>query len=441
MGALIHLLSESPERRLEEALEEISKVQQVLADCTEEERAELEFLRNCKFCNSLPLVYKRIQNVDEDELRRREENDEMKWEVACLKCLRRRKDLSDLSLSDSIPDGQAWKDLDDTVVSAIRQCYVEKESDLSQCWVQPSYIVNVLQAGLEIPVITTTDVQNLWKWNESPDRKKAELDEVIILLMREKDKDSIAKGYKKSGEFKYTSKLCFELFNKGKLYWQFTLEEGMVYPPHVHKLLLALKEIFTTWPFTVGNRTDFWRASLALLGNIGMYTGFHVDYAGAVNVAFQLGGIFSPGKILAVWFFIAPQVWVEPNLKAELENFFKKDMKCKGGIPQWKWVKLSRVTFAKLQARLGDEHGQKKLAYVIEQKHGDIVQVQPGHGHFVLNEYPNIKFAFDYFDYMKAEVYVEVWQRIHTLLAESNADDYIGGELEIGSSCIKLLRS
>jgi hypothetical protein len=440
VGAFIHLLSEAPDKRLEEALEEMSEVQKKLADCTEDELRELTYTHHCIGCSSIPLIYRRILNVDEKELKRREKNDDVKWEVVCLKCLRRRADLSHLSLSNLIPDGDAWKDFSDGDVSAIRKHYVDEKFDYSK-WKQPSFSVNVSEAGIAIPVLTCTDVENLWKWNEDPSRTEEELNEVIGGLLGKKDKRTIRKGYTPSGKFKYTFQRCWNLFMKGHLYWQFTLDEGMDYPPHILRLLLALKEAFNTWPLTVGNRTDFWRATLALVGTIGRWTGFHVDYAGAINIAFQLGGIFLLGKTLAVWFFVAPQVWVEPNLKAALEDFFQKDLNCKGGIPQWKGMKFTRSSFAKLQERLGDRDGGKKLAYVIEQKHGDIVQVQPGHGHFVLNEYPNVKFAFDYFDLNKSDVYVEVWQKIHTLLAESNADDYIGGEVELGNSCLKLLRS
>jgi hypothetical protein len=436
--ALVHLMTEKPDNQLEEAVDEMQTVLRVLAELNEEELTYLSYTSYCKFCHSMPLIHRRVLGVSDVELQRREAADESKWEVVCLKCLRRRAEVSALPLSGTFPDVTVWKGVTTSDIVAVEKHYVPKEF-VNKMWENPSFGVNVSEVGIQIPVFQKVDVQKLWDWYEQPERTKEELDELMAGLGYGQKKDRPKSFYKK-GKVHLPFKLAWGNFYRGELYWQFTLAEGMQFPTEVLELLLLLKDIFQTWPLTNGSRTDFWRATLAFVGRKSMWTGLHADFAGAINVAFQLGGVLIFGKILAVWLFISPIVWVEPGLRAQLEAFFTEDMKCMGGPSMWNKVPLDRKSFAKLQQRLGDVDGQKKLAYVIEQKHGDIVHVLPGHSHFVYNVSPNVKFAFDYMDFRKADVYTEVWQKLHTQLAESNANDYIGGEVEIARMCFELLR-
>jgi hypothetical protein len=257
------------------------------------------------------------------------------------------------------------------------------------------------------------------------------------------DKDEIKKSFD-NGRFIRNFEVIWKRFKETDFYFQFTLKEDMKMSEQYKDLLLALKKIFTTFPFTLGSRTDFWRGTLVLIGRYPFFTGFHVDWAEAINIALQLGGILDLKKVLAIWYFLNPLIFKVESLFRIVCGWFKAEFNIQN-VAKWKEARFTMPVFQRLQKALSEAQlppgvAADSLAFIVEQRHGDIVHVEPGFGHFVENVQPNIKFAFDFLDFRKSKLYVDVWHNIHPKLGTSNAKDYIGGENEICRMCLNLLK-
>eukprot|EP00887_Chlorella_sp_A99_P003934 scaffold11.g3934.t1 len=205
----------------------------------------------------------------------------------------------------------------------------------------------------------------------------------------------------------------------------------------------------------------FWRVCDAFLDSrAGSGTRPHVDWSEAFNFAVAL---ITPGPegealrprlergerpVLARWLFIHPRLaqsasqlykrmgyaaegFATPSTAKGSSRPRHKQARVGvglGALPAWAcqgWVDCA--FFDAVLARFGDVviEGEDAVA-VLEQRAGDCVWVPPGWVHAVLNVQPNVKLAWDAFDWQNMAAYVESEQRIASgVTAGSNARDYM----------------
>lgn len=157
---------------------------------------------------------------------------------------------------------------------------------------------------------------------------------------------------------------------------------------------------------------DMWRSTLILVGDKYAYTGIHVDWTEAHNVAYGVGD-FDQNKPVAEWMFISPQ------FLSAAENFFK-------GEAEFIFLeKQVHLTGAKQQAFI---HAMPRNSVIVLQQYaGDRIYVPPGWPHQVTNFQTCIKVAFDVFDPPNFVKYAQLQKQcIQPFFATSMAPDYMG---------------
>jgi hypothetical protein len=154
-------------------------------------------------------------------------------------------------------------------------------------------------------------------------------------------------------------------------------------------VLYAIRMMFAAgWSCAARGITDPARAALVLLGAMSTFTGIHLDWTEAFNVAFAVGSNVPADAVLAVWVFIAPwaiqaaDVWLKqqgrlyPNGLASVQR-----VHLKGKL-------LDRF------AKLFNAFRPGSVVFV-EQHARDVVYVPPGWAHQVTNLQPCLKVAWD----------------------------------------------
>jgi hypothetical protein len=143
-----------------------------------------------------------------------------------------------------------------------------------------------------------------------------------------------------------------------------------------------------------------------MFGGEGHGTGLHIDWARAVNLAIEVlvGGAAASGAAVALWLFIPPtqaalaavSMYLEARNKVglDLPPLFSpraKKISMRGTV-----ATPEKLTEAEMRAMAGDPALRAVGVYVLEQKSGEVVQVEPGWMHAVVNLRACIKIATDF---------------------------------------------
>jgi hypothetical protein len=199
-----------------------------------------------------------------------------------------------------------------------------------------------------------------------------------------------------------------------------------------------------------------------MYGATGCGTGFHLDWANAVNIAFAVDES-TISSVLAVWSFMDPTVHENKTLKDALDqwcvlnlpkygkfmdetaspNIFNQQVNVQ---PTNKLPQKALLTYddlMNLNNHLLEAAAHAKLtnngAYIthIFQKHGDVVNVHVGWAHQVVNLQRCIKYAFDYSLPEHAKQCIFTNNALHARYPFVNARDYrgVGREIIIAARC------
>ena len=148
------------------------------------------------------------------------------------------------------------------------------------------------------------------------------------------------------------------------------------------------------WPdWLVGS--DIFRATLLMLGSVGVGTRLHVDWTEALNIALAIDGYSDLSLALALWMFVSPAA-LERVHRALIDDkqFLNKAGKRRfpKGLSSNEDVQehlLSKAEMEYLAAKFPDG------VMLVEQFAGEVVIVRPGWLHAVINLQPCLKLAFD----------------------------------------------
>lgn len=374
----------------------------------------------CHSCQAIPAVVKLIDGQDGE------------WKTHCLKCYLRfpNPTMDDVFLNCPMDAAKCRE--------AIQQAHVTLPTTTMDTVPRQQSILPFIDCN----IMSREDVLAMLAWLESPGRTTEECKEFLQEIMK-KEPSNI--------QLKTLNPVALWGVLSGKVlkaethkYLQFTLRETMQLPKQVKDLIMYLSDIFTKYPYLLGHDTDIWRATLVLIGLISTFTNFHIDWASAFNIAFYLlvdasgHAIDLPDEgdrsyldlVLAEWYFVSPVLLKDDCMRGLVEEWMRAEMGVQLGVRDIKSgnIRCTKAKFLKLQEAVGDPDGLKRLAFVVEQRHGDVVFVQAGYMHHVVNVNSCVKFAFDVFDYSRAADYVDVWQRLHVLIGTNNAPDYVSGE-------------
>lgn len=180
--------------------------------------------------------------------------------------------------------------------------------------------------------------------------------------------------------------------------------------------------------------------SLMMFGLAGCGTGFHLDWASAVNVAFAVGNV-STDATLAVWTFIHPNVLLKPDLLTKLTDWLSvnigEDQKAFLALERHKKKLLTPAQSEALQAYMGVE-----LVTIINQKHGEVVKAPAGWAHTVTNVEVCFKVAYDHLILEQFPTYALIHSRVTGKWSKaSNAADYTGWLSELDNVMARLMQN
>ena len=156
------------------------------------------------------------------------------------------------------------------------------------------------------------------------------------------------------------------------------------------------------------------RSTLILLGNAKAFTGLHLDWTEACNIAFSIG---QGGGVLALWLF------VHPTLASAADAWLKDH-----GWPQGFSTpdKVHLVGMHRQQFMTSMNAIKSDGCVLIEQHAGHMIHVPPGWIHQVTNIRPCLKVAWDYYIFEHFHYYAMLQSRIASpLFGNAMAEDYM----------------
>lgn len=163
--------------------------------------------------------------------------------------------------------------------------------------------------------------------------------------------------------------------------------------PNAH-LLHAIRDLFPSGLLQdMLGTTDTKRATLIMLGGRGTHSPVHIDWTSAFNITWAIH-IEHIHDVLAEWLFIAPWAvepavaWIIEHMGDEFPDGF--------AAPSILTGHRLHLKGAMRQAFL--DAFSRNDVFLVEQRAGDVVVVEPGWMHQVTNLQPNIKMAWDRFD-------------------------------------------
>jgi hypothetical protein len=186
---------------------------------------------------------------------------------------------------------------------------------------------------------------------------------------------------------------------------------------HQGNPLLGIRMMFAGLALYARGFTDSVRSCLILLGAVGMFTGLHIDWTEAYNIAFATCGE-NVGEVLAVWVFIHPSIihQVSEWLKAKTGKSFSDTS-----------IHLTTELVSQLQAFANGIMPCGGGVVVLNQCAGDMVYVPPGWVHQVTNALPCLKVAWDFYEDAHWALYAQMHHKIIVpLFGSQMAEDYMG---------------
>ena len=194
------------------------------------------------------------------------------------------------------------------------------------------------------------------------------------------------------------------------------------------RVLVHMREVFTErTKYVYRDILDLKRSTLLLVGFPNTCTEMHLDIIEAINLAIAIfeSDVNTP---LAIWWFISPRYvlrfveFLARNYKVKKENTKSgvreatiKD--CPGNENFDTWFKEFQE-----ETKAPDSD-----VFVKEQRHNEVFHVLPGFLHCVRNVKPNVKLAWDFYDYNNLPFYASNW-RFHSQHGVFVNDDYSGFE-------------
>lgn len=176
---------------------------------------------------------------------------------------------------------------------------------------------------------------------------------------------------------------------------------------------------------------NMYRSTLLMIGMEGAGTGFHLDHASAVNIAWRVQ--VDQSKVqpntqgaLAQWVFLDPRafalpdfnVWFKatyPHLASRAPNLLALPRDGEYNKPV-----LGPQEIESLRKAVGNDY-----VHIVYQTHGSVVVVPTGWAHQVVNLQPNAKLAFDYLESEELHTYAEAHRTLIAPLADGhNPRDY-----------------
>ena len=176
-----------------------------------------------------------------------------------------------------------------------------------------------------------------------------------------------------------------------------------------------------------------------MFGDAGHGTGFHFDWARAVNLAVEVlvdAAAVASGAAIALWLFIPPTeaalVAVSAYLKLHHGVLYPHGLDPpplfnRGKLVMRGEVKSAPLTADDLNTMAADPILQGLGVHTLEQKSGEVVLVEPGWMHAVVNLRACIKIAYDFVLATELGIIALVQHLYHSKFSsQSNADDYVG---------------
>lgn len=152
----------------------------------------------------------------------------------------------------------------------------------------------------------------------------------------------------------------------------------------------------SSWCPAARTLTDPMRSTLVLLGDKEQYTGLHLDWTEAFNVAFPVGRGVPADAVLAVWVFVAP--WATQLADSVIRNFCAppRERGWVGGLASEPRVHLVEPLLGKFAAVLNTARAGSVV--IVEQRARDVVYAPPGWVHQVTNRQACLKVVWDAYD-------------------------------------------
>ena len=192
---------------------------------------------------------------------------------------------------------------------------------------------------------------------------------------------------------------------------------------------------------------DIGMSTLILLGGVGTFAGFHLDWTEAFNVAFSVGATpVAADSVLAVWVLINPllveaaDAWIK---KSVLNTKRKRMGDDEEHVYRWpngfaspakdrvhlKGDDLHR--FKTYMEQLGVQCGISNPVVELEQRPGQLVHVPAGWPHQVTNVSPNVKVAWDCYDACNMHKYMQLQSIVSQCFKDGMANDYMSSNMVI----------
>jgi hypothetical protein len=203
------------------------------------------------------------------------------------------------------------------------------------------------------------------------------------------------------------------------------------------------------WPsgMVAGARAlnDYQNSTLIMLGGLGTFTGFHLDWTEACNIAFSVGA--PTAAAVAVWVFIHPlmlgvaDAWLREQKHSIGQGTKRREI---ASYPNG-FASDIRVHLEGEQLQAFRDHleahkeshkaaiGVENATVVLHQHAGDMVHVPVGWVHQVTNLSPCVKVAWDLYIPHHTHMYIELIHRIASkVFGTQMALDYMGANSVLG---------
>ena len=182
---------------------------------------------------------------------------------------------------------------------------------------------------------------------------------------------------------------------------------------------------------------DFLRSVLVMFGDVGHGTGFHFDWSRAVNLAMEVlinSTSIASGLAIALWLFIPPTeaalAAMSSYLKDKHRDLYPDGLDpppliVKGNL-NMRGSKSKTFTANDLYAMAADPVLRDLGIRTLEQKSGEVVLVEPGWMHAVVNLRACVKIAYDFVLQRELGTVALVQHLFHSkVTSQNNADDYV----------------
>ena len=172
---------------------------------------------------------------------------------------------------------------------------------------------------------------------------------------------------------------------------------------------------------------DCYKSTLLLIGFPNSCTEMHLDIVEAINLAIAVYEL-DVSVPLAIWWFISPR-YVVRFVEFLAKNYKVKKESTKLGVREATIQdcpinKNFDTWFKEFQ---NETKAPENDVFMKEQHHNEVIHVPSGFLHCVRNVKPNVKLAWDFYDYNKLPFYVSNWRR-HSHYGVFVDSDYSGFE-------------